>query len=53
LLKQQPAIVFYMIQVQDSGSFPLQQSLEHRLSLDERQRPKIFAVEIQQVKSDE
>src|SRR5262252_3310427 len=41
-----------MIEVDDAGTLP-QQLFQHRLSFDERQRPQVFAVEIQQVKSDE
>jgi hypothetical protein len=52
LLKQQTAIVFYMIQVKDAWTLSPQQFLQQRFSLDEWQHSEIFPIEVQQVKRD-
>jgi len=53
LLEQQSSITFDVIEVKNSRTLPPQQFLQHYLSLDEWQRPQVFAVQIQQVKRDE
>jgi hypothetical protein len=51
--KEQLAIAFDVIKVEHPGPLSPDQPLQHRLSFDQRQRPEILSVRIQQVKRDE
>jgi hypothetical protein len=54
LFKQQPSVIFDMVEVQNARALPAsQQFLEHRFSLDKWQSPQVLSIQKQQIERDE